>query len=341
MKSESQNKPIFLSGMWHSRMTSLWLAFREHEEFTCLYAPLQSGMATITRKWIGSDTSALNEIDSAPRNIGDKSLYAEYLYHIKSQGIPHYSRKISDYCFTLKPDEEFDELKLYIASLLEFASSNNKIPVFGFYRMVFRLGWLAHNFEGHIIHVNSEPIDLWIKCLKSNSKTLHNWFRILEKNKEYWVGHLGKNLNLRRGMDRYLVNEESFYRDVLEHLSRAESYSLIYSLWLKSIYEALYHANLIIDTAKLESAAYIADTEKTLEEFSGQKIDLLHFDTAEEQVEHTINTDEIELRIAEEFAYYLKHTDGRDALTLLKSDLSHLSIKTQKRLAKVRDALEN
>ncbi len=343
MKDDLKNKPVFLSGLWHSRMTSLWIAFREHEEFTCLYAPLQHGMSTITRKWIGSDTSALTSMDSAPRNVGDKSLYAEYLYHIKNRGIPEFSRKLPDTQFILKGAENFPELKGYVASLLKFASNENKTPVMGFHRMVFRLGWLTHNFDGHIIHVNSNPTDIWQKCMETHSKnhdsTLLNWFRVLEKNKEMWLGHLGKSLKLRRGMDQYLVNEDSYYKDVLEHMSRSDVYGLIYGLWLKSIYEALYHANLIIDTERLESAAYSKDIEKTLETFTNQKIDLSHFDNTDME-DPDFNYEEVENRLSLEFANYLKKTSPRDARVLLGSDLSHLSIKTQKRLGKIRDALE-
>ena len=346
MKDDLKNKPVFLSGLWHSRMTSLWMAFREHEDFTCLYAPLQHGMSSITRLWIGSDTSALISMDASPRNVGDKSLYAEYLYHIKNKGIPKFSRKLPDTYFILKGAETFPELKNYIASLLEFASADGKTPIIGFHRMPYRLGWLTHNFDGHIIHINSDPKDIWQKCMEAHAKnhdsTILNWFRILEKNKEMWLGHLGKSLKLRRGMDQYLVNEASYYKNVLEQMSKAEAYGLLYGLWLKSIYEALYHANLIIDTDRLESAAYTADIERTLKQLTGQDIDLSHFDNATlEPTEPNFNYEEVENRLSLEFANYLKQTSPRDALILLKSDLSHLSIKTQKRLAKIRDAFDD
>ena len=341
MQMNTQNTPFFLTGLWESGINTLWPYIREQEGIICFYEPLHPSFSKITRKWVGQDTSAMKIMGNAPVTTPDKSLYAEMIPFIGTnllgRGVKGYKGKYSDENFVMRANYEAPDMQDYFKQFITFAEKQNKRAIIAEHRFIYRLGWAKANITGTYAHVTRDPYAIWSiyqnALDRGYSRFFLKWFKIFEKNTETWLGHMGAPLHLRKGMDQYLIYDESFYKDVLTHMTRAETYRLVYGVWLKALFEALYNADFIIDMDKMSDKRAQDRITQQIENASGLSLDFSSFELKSfSQVEHKFEPQKIEDVIATEFGVYLKSQNRRDAKLILNSDLSHLSDKAQRSL---------
>ena len=340
----TQNAPFFLTGLWESGINTLWPYIRERDGIICFYEPLHPTFSKITRKWVGQDTSAMKIMGNAPVTTPDKSLYAEMIpfigTNILGRGVKGYRSKFSDEHFVMRANFEAPEMQSYFGQFINYGDKLHRRPIIAEHRFIYRLGWAKAHLPGTYAHVTRDPYAIWSiyqnALERGYSRFFLKWFKILEKNTETWLGHLGAPLHLRKGMDQYLIYDESFYKDVLSHMTRAETYRLVYGVWLKALYEALYAADFIIDMDKMADRIARERMTSDINNATGLALDLSSIDLKSfKQVTHNFEPQKIEDVIATEFGVYLKSQKRRDAKLILNSDLSHLSEKAQRALKMV------
>lgn len=153
-KIDHLSSPIILTGRFRSGSTLLWNIFRQLDDVTSYYEPLNE------RKWFDLDSRG-SRIDSTHVNIkGD--YWREYdglfnrLKHL-------YKDKWIDRDLFMDEHSSDWDLHRYITELVKVAPG---ITVLQFNRIDFRLPWLKRVFpQSNFIHIFRHPRDQWISTL--------------------------------------------------------------------------------------------------------------------------------------------------------------------------------
>ncbi len=111
-----------------------------------------------------------------------------------------------------------------------------------------------------------DPVAIWASYKRHAQAGNYNYFTnlhlILERNRRHPLfAPLADRVRLRRGLEHFTKAAQA-YPPLIERMSDAESYGLVYYLWSLSILSGLRHCDLIVDTGAPSMAARAAEAIK-------------------------------------------------------------------------------
>lgn len=271
------NNPIFLSGLWRSGSTYIWSQFRENPETYCFYEPLNQGLGRLNKKRIGTYNPEVTKVNTHP--VLEKPYFAEFEPLLKRRGVKKFKRRFAYDCFAMDEEEKDEALKKYINSLCNLAQTQNKIPVLGFNRVCFRLGWLKNSFGAPIVHIDRNAREIWNSYTRlanlGNYTYFLIWLTIIERNADHPLfAPLAVKLPLRGFPQKLYMKPKKFYREVLNDLSPEETYYMVFYLWYAAALHALSYADHIIDTNRADESGYAGQCARNIKLFSNLDINL-------------------------------------------------------------------
>ena len=265
-------RPVFLHGMWRSGSTYVWSRFRVADGTYCYYEPLNHGLGRLTYERIQRDTPEITAANAHPAL--STPYFTEYRPLLQRRGVKHFSPRFSYERFALNETEADEKLQHYISSLVDAAQNRNKIPVLGFNASDLRVDWMNHNFDPISIHINRDPLDIWVSYQKFSAKGNYTffaaWMNIIEKNSGHPVfSPLAQQLHLRRGLEKFLCRPKSYYRAILQGMKPEDTYAMIFYIWRASTLHALSHCAHIIDMDRADESGYARKLAGTLRDSCG------------------------------------------------------------------------
>jgi hypothetical protein len=271
-------RPIFLHGLWRSGSTYLWSRFRMLQEARCFYEPLHHGLARLSLARIAQDT---------PEKIGGNRhpaltdpYFLEFAPLVGVRGVKFYREDLAYDRYALRPNEAHPRLERYVASLIDHADGEGRSAVLGFNRTGLRIAWLKARFpEAVNIHIDRDPAAIWAsytaETAKGNYAFFSMWFRVLMNNAEHPVfAPLVERLGLYRRAARLHGPMKAVHRQLVEGMSAAETYYMVYYLWLACTAHAKAECDLVIDTRRAGGAPYRREIEAEIAALTGFSIDL-------------------------------------------------------------------
>lgn len=242
---------IFIHAWWRSGSTYLWSKLRENESLICYYEPLHERNAHLTMEKVGAPADA--KISRELRHpIQSKNYFSEYEPLVRSSNL-RFSASLAYDRFLLRPEDENEELRIYIEGLLKAASEVRRVPVLCFCRSQMRSAWMRNTFGGtHIAQIRN-PADQWA------SFHVEPYFR----DKMLLIA-----LNLRRQRPAAFAHIETFERfaghvskypaSVAEQLFDAfvattDALAVFLIIWMASALQAISTAEFVIDIDRLSS----------------------------------------------------------------------------------------
>lgn len=228
----TQSQPIFITGRFRSGSTLLWQLFRNMNDTTAFYEPLNE------RRWFLPSRGSKVDIS----HIGVEDYWSEYknMEHLELFYKEDWIR------YSLYMDEfHFDfQLKEYLNALINSAMGR---AVLQLNRVDFRLPWLRHNFPtALVLHIYRNPRNQWCSVL----------------GKEHTYGCFDPQENF---TDRFYLN--LWVRDLVKQFpfladfDGKHRYYHFYLLWKLSFIFGINNADLSISLEELTS-----DPEKSLNE---------------------------------------------------------------------------
>jgi hypothetical protein len=165
---------VFLHAGWRSCGTWLWDVLRENAGVRAYYEPLHEGLASL-------DHAAIAQFrpDSWGSGHGGGAPYfTEYSDLLKSGGgVAGYRRRFAFDDFFAGPDRDDAPLRGYLASLLDLAHREGRLPVLKFCRSLGRVPWLARNFPRalHVVMMR-DPVAQWRSARLQMERDLNHYF---------------------------------------------------------------------------------------------------------------------------------------------------------------------
>ncbi len=252
--------PVFLHGMWRSGSTYIWSRFRACPDTYCFYEPLNYGLNRLTRKRITRDTPERAAANSHPAL--SQPYFAEYAPLLKfPKGVKAFRKRMSYNNFVLPEDSADNRLRRYISRLIDYATAQNRTPVLGFNASDLRVGWMNRQFRPVSIHISRDPLAVWASyrrfMAEGNYTFFTAWMLIIEKNRYHPLfAPLAAQLHLRRRSKVLTENPKDFYRAALDAMSPADSYRVVFWLWLASTLHALGQCVGFIDMDRAGEPGY-------------------------------------------------------------------------------------
>jgi hypothetical protein len=273
----SARRPVFLHGLWRSGSTYLWSRFRTSPHARCFYEPLHHGLAKLTPERIARDT---------PEQIGANGhpalrapYFQEFAPLIDQRGVRGYREDLAYHRFALRPAEAHPRLEAYIAGLLDAAEADGRAAVLGFNRTGLRIAWLKARFPAaRHIHIDRDPAAIWASYAaeagKGNYAFFGMWLRVLLANGEHPLyAPLLERLGLHR-RPRALGLSKAGVRQIVDAMGEAQSYFMVYYLWLACAEHARAECEILIDTRLADRAAYRRRVEREIAAAVGFRVDL-------------------------------------------------------------------
>jgi hypothetical protein len=246
--------------MWRSGSTYIWSRFRACPGTYCFYEPLNYGLNRLNRKRIVRDTPDRTSANAHPDL--SEPYFAEYEPLLRfPRGVKGFRRKMSYSNFVMPEDGTDERLRRYIAGLNAYAFSRDRTPVLGFNASDLRAGWMNRHFRPVSIHINRDPVDIWLSYCRfvehGNYTFFIAWLLIIEKNRYHPVfAPLAARLRLRQRSKILTENPKDFYRAMLDEMTPEESYRIVFWVWLASTLHALGHCNGFIDMDRAGEPGY-------------------------------------------------------------------------------------
>jgi hypothetical protein len=241
--------PLFIHAWWRSGSTYVWSKLRENESLVCYYEPLHERNACLAIEKLEAPADA--KISRELRHpIQSKNYFSEYEPLVRSDTL-RFSPSLAYDRFLLRPDDEYEELRIYIEGLLKAAADAKRVPVLCFCRSQMRSAWIKKAFGGtHVAQIRN-PADQWA------SFHVEPYFR--DK-------MLAIALNLRQLHPAAFAHIEAFERfarymskhpaSVVERLfdtfvTEKDALAVFLIIWLASALQAISFADFVLDIDRL------------------------------------------------------------------------------------------
>jgi hypothetical protein len=193
----------------------------------------------------------------------DRPYFAEFSPLLSQRGVKSFDRRFAFDRFALGAEDRHPALERYLDGLIGYADAQTRRAVLGCNRTWLRPAWIKARFGSYDIHVERDPVAIWSSYKRHAQAGNYNFFTnlhlILERN-----GHdplfapMAERVRLRRGLARFTKPAHA-YPSMIEAMSDAESYGLVYYMWSLSILSGLSHCDLIVDTGAPTMAARAAE----------------------------------------------------------------------------------
>jgi hypothetical protein len=143
-----------------------------------------------------------------------------------------------------------------LGGLIGYAAAQSRRPVLGCNRTWLRPAWIKARFGSYDVHVERDPVAIWASYKRHAQAGNYNYFTnlhlILERNGRHPLfAPMANRVRLRQGLAR-LAKAAQAYPALIDRMSDAESYGLVYYFWSLS---GLSHCDLIVDTGAPSMAA--------------------------------------------------------------------------------------
>ena len=328
---ETQNTTaVFLHGLWRSCTTYIWSRFRASPKTCCYYEPLHEGLAHLNPKRIADATP--ERMLAAGHPAMAQPYWAEFTPLLKRHGVKNYRVSLAYDRYILQTDDSHPSLARYISVLINHATQQERIPVLGFNRTAFRMGWLKKHFNSWNLHIDRHPFDVWSSYEARRAK--HNpYFYLytlitLDHNSAHPVFvPLVEQLPLRSSLQKLFTKQLHFYNNVIDHLSAETTYFMVFYMWLASCLHALTHSDHVFDMDGVYKDNYCARQTALIK--AGCGLDL-SFDDArpvhynrhdlDSNLRQTIERKAISVFPISEFLPYFDPTRVRERLTELSEE---------------------
>ena len=242
---------VFLHGLWRSCSTYIWSRFRASSKTYCYYEPLHEGLARLNPKRIADATP--DQMQRAGHPAMAQPYWAEFTpLLLKRRGVKNYCASLAYDRYLLRTDDSHPSLSRYLSVLINHATQQERIPVFGFNRTAFRMGWLAKHFKSWNLHIDRHPFDVWssyeAKKATRNTYFFVYWLITLDHNSAHPVfAPLVEQLPIRSPLQKLFTKQLPFYNNVIDKLSAETTYFMVFYLWLATCLHALTHSDLVFD----------------------------------------------------------------------------------------------
>jgi len=189
----------------------------------------------------------------------EEPYFAEFSPLIARRGVRGFDRRFAFDRFALGAEDSHPALERYLKGLIGYAVAQNRRPVLGCNRTWLRPAWIKARFSSYDVYVERDPIAIWSSYKRHAQAGNYNYFTnlhlILERNGRHPLfAPIADRVRLRRGLQRFTKASQA-YPALIESMSDAESYGLVYYLWSLSILSGLRHCDLIVDTCAPSLAA--------------------------------------------------------------------------------------
>ncbi len=193
----------------------------------------------------------------------DEPYFAEFAPLLCRRGVKGFDRRFAFDRFALSADDRHPALERYLKGLIGYAATQDRRPVLGCNRTWLRPAWIKAQFASYDIYVERDPMAIWASYKRHAEAGNYNYFTnlhlILERNRRHRLfAPIADRVRLRRGLERYAKAAQA-YPALIENMSDAESYGLVYYMWSLSILSGLRHCDLIVDTGAPSMAARAAE----------------------------------------------------------------------------------
>ncbi len=278
-------KPIFLHSLFRAGSTYLWNKFRCHGSCYCYYEPLNSSVADSLEslkphcsREVALDMRhpevSLSYFDEYPRN--DAGL------------VPFYQK---EFAYGRQPgnQQESDDLKKYLDSLIANAEHSGRRPLLEFCRTAYLQDWLRQHYQTENIFILRDARAQWESyCSFDSGFFTGNHLLMLASNKNSpLLQPLQDVIYLPQYSSSTVITEIEFYHYAVEPLLGLErTYFLFYYLWLITFLESWEYCRLVIDINGLSCSPEIRrNCERGLAEM-GIKLDFSDCRIAEYKETH-------------------------------------------------------
>ena len=156
---QSEARPVFIHALWRTGSTYIWTKFRREARYWAYYEPLNEQL-------IHSSESL--RLVYAPETVGslrhppsrDPFCFREYPFR-PEDGVEYFEKSLSCERYCLDEDSTDEALRRYIANLVDYARSQQRVPVLQFNRALLRSRWLTRQFNPVNILLLRRPMDIW------------------------------------------------------------------------------------------------------------------------------------------------------------------------------------
>jgi len=277
-------KPIFLHGMWRCGSTFFWSRFRAETQTRCFYEPLHHGLAKLSLARIARDTADQVLANRHPEL--EAPYFQEFAPLVRGRGVKGFHTSLAYHRYFLQPGERHGALKAYLEGLVAAARADNRVAVLGFNRTLGRIGWLQANFTAANIYIDREPSAIWAsyraELAKDNRAFFAMWLRVLDANADHpLLQPVIERLGLGAGVAAPFGSQRRRHHRLIERMNDAESYFLIFYLWLVCTRHAFAHSDLVIDTRLANVDAYRRRLEADIEGLAGVRVNLANMRAAD------------------------------------------------------------
>lgn len=254
---------VFLHGLWRSCSTYIWSRFRASPKAYCYYEPLNVGLARLNHKRMASATP--DRMEAAGHPAMAEPYFAEFTPLLKKwRGVKKYHASFAYHRFILHPDAFHHSLSRYISVLTNNAVHQERIPVLGFNRTAFRIGWLKKHFNSWNCYIDRHPFDVWSSYeanrAKGNPYFFVSWLITLDHNSAHPVfAPLVEQLPIRSSLQKLFTKQRRFYCNAVDDLSAERTYFMVFYIWLASCLHALTYSDHVFDVDCVRKDRYGAD----------------------------------------------------------------------------------
>jgi hypothetical protein len=247
-----QAQPIFLHGLWRSGTTFVWSCFRKHGGTYCFYEPLHHGLAKLTRRRIERESPTVFEMNRHPTLSAP--YFAEFAPLVRGRGVQDHRRAFAYERWSMDASESHPVLERYIESLLTLAWRQERAPVLGFTRSSLRIGWMKRRFGGFHLAIRRSPQAVWASFRAEQSLGNNAYFLMalevaMRNAAEPDFAPLAESLRLPKCSPWQGSKRQRLA--ILERLSDAETFRLVYWLHCLAARHASVHADLVLDLERL------------------------------------------------------------------------------------------
>jgi len=192
----------------------------------------------------------------------DEPYFAEFSPLLSGRGVKGFDRRFAFDKFALGAGDRYPALERYLDGLIGYAAAQDRRAVLGCNRTWLRPAWIKARFGSYDVYVERDPVAIWSSYKRHAQAGNYNYFTnlhmILERNRRHPLfAPIAERVQLRQGLQR-LAKPSQTYPALIERMSDAESYGLVYYLWSLSILSGLRHCDLIVDTGAPSMAARAA-----------------------------------------------------------------------------------
>jgi hypothetical protein len=250
-----------LHGLWRSGSTYVWSRFRAIKSAYSYFEQLYPGLARMTPSRLSR--GAWRDAVAANRHPElDEPYFAEFSPLLSRRGVKGFDRRFAFDRFALGAEDRYPALQRYLNGLIGYAAAQDRRAVLGCNRTWLRPAWIKAHFGSYDVYVERDPLAIWSSYKRHAEAGNYNYFTnlhlILERNGHHPLfAPIADRVRLRRGFERFTKAAQT-YPAMIERMSDADSYGLVYYMWSLSILSGLRHCDVIVDTGAPSMAARAA-----------------------------------------------------------------------------------